>query len=64
MTTTDKRTISARITAKVRAMTADQRCVRMQEIVDSPDRNSEENLLEFAKLVTGPDATIVEDDPC
>jgi hypothetical protein len=62
---TDKEVINARLTAKVASMSIDQRIQRMNEIVASPDRDSEELMLEFAKLVLGPDAEIAdEDSPC
>jgi hypothetical protein len=57
---TDKQTIDAKLAAKVAAMSVEQRCDRMFEIVDSHD-NSDEANLEFAKLLLGPDATIIEE---
>ena len=61
-TATDKEATDRRLAIKVAATTSDQRCARMQEILDSPDRSSDEMTLEFAKLVMGPDAT-VSDSP-
>ena len=54
---TDK-TIDARLTAKVASMNREQTIARMNEIAASPDHDSDEMLLEFAKLLIGPEATI------
>jgi hypothetical protein len=46
----------ARITAKVAAMTGHERDERCMELVDIPN-NTEEEGLEFIKLLCGPDTT-------
>jgi hypothetical protein len=53
-------TIDQRLTKKVASMSVDQRIARMDEIVDSPDRDSEELALEYIKLLLGPDADIAD----
>jgi hypothetical protein len=58
---TDKEVIDARLRVKVAAMSVDERCARIQAIVASPDRDSEELTLEFAKLLLGPDAEIADE---
>lgn len=59
---TEKEVINAGLTAKVASMSVDQRIQHMNEIVAFPDGDSEELMLEFAKLVLGPDAEIAEED--
>jgi hypothetical protein len=41
-------------------MSADQRWTRMQEISKSTDRASYELSFEFAKLLLGPDAEVID----
>jgi hypothetical protein len=52
----------ARLTTKVASMNADQRWTSMQEIAHSPDFDSDESQLEFAKLLLGPDSSIPDED--
>ncbi len=56
----DKKTIDALLTARVAAMTIDQRVKRMQEIADG--FSPEDHLAKFAKLIFIPETIIVREE--
>lgn len=60
--TVEKQAINDRLSRKVAAMSDAQRYNRLQEIADSTDSMmSYELVLEFAKLLIGPGATLTDE---
>jgi hypothetical protein len=57
----EKGAINNRLSHKVAAMSNAQRYNRLQEIADAADCMSYEDVLEFAKLLIGPDATLSDE---
>jgi hypothetical protein len=54
----EKQVVNTRLSRKVAAMSDAQRYSRLQEIADATDRMSYDQVLEFAKLLFGPGATL------
>jgi hypothetical protein len=57
----EKQALNVRLSRKVAAMSDAQRYERLQEIADATDNMSYEHVLEFAKLLIGPDATLSDE---
>jgi hypothetical protein len=62
MITADKKqALNTRLSREVAVMTDAQRFERLQVIADDPDSTSDENVLEFIKLLWGPGATLSDE---
>jgi hypothetical protein len=61
ITADEKQALNTRLSREVAAMTSAQRYNRLQEIADSSDCMSYACVLEFAKLLIGPDATLSDE---
>ncbi|MGA2850106.1 MAG: hypothetical protein ABSE46_14000 [Terracidiphilus sp.] len=57
----EKQAANTRLSRKVAVMTDAQRFERLQVIADDPDSTSDENVLEFIKLLWGPGATLSDE---
>lgn len=61
ITAEEKQALNTRLSRQVAALSSAQRYSRLQQIADASDCMSYECVLEFAKLLIGPDATLSDE---